>query len=102
MQHVRVAVYKTKRGTVDEVARKAEAGLLPIFRKQPGFVAYGLVKSGEDEGVSLSVWETHEQADKAVQTAATWVKDNIADMIESVQNHVGNLAFFSSRVPVGA
>ena len=102
MQHVRVGVYKFKRGTVDEVLRKAEAGLLPIFRNQPGFVGYGVVKSGEDEGVSLSVWETHEQAEKAVQVAATWAKDNVADKIESVQNHVGNLAFFSSKVPVGA
>jgi quinol monooxygenase YgiN len=101
MQHVRVAVYKFKQGTVDEVVRRAEAGLLPTFRNQPGFVAYGVVKTGNDEGVSLSVWETQQQAEKAVQVAATWVKDNIADMVESVQNHVGNLAFFSSRVPVG-
>jgi heme-degrading monooxygenase HmoA len=102
MQHVRVAVYKFKPGTVDEVARRAETGMLPTFRSQPGFVAYGIVKTGADEAVSLSVWETQAQAEKAVQVAATWVKDNIADMTESVQNHVGDLAFFSSRIPVGS
>ena len=102
MQHVRVAVYKIKSGMVDEVARRAEAGMLPTFRSQPGFVAYGIVKAGADEAVSLSVWETQQQAEKAVQAAATWVKDNIADMTESVQNHVGDLAFFSSRIPVGS
>ena len=102
MQHVRVAIVKFKPGTVDEALRRAETGLLPTFRSQPGFVAYGVVKSGENEGVSLNVWETREQAEKAVQVAATWIKDNLADMTESVQNHVGNLAFFSSKVPVGA
>ena len=102
MQYIRVAVYKAKQGTVNEMARKAEAGMLPIFRNQPGFVAYGLVKTGSDEAVSLSVWGTREEAEKAVQVAAAWVKDNIADITESVQNHVGDLAFFSSKVPVGS
>ena len=102
MQYVRVAVYKARPGTVDEMARRAEAGMLPIFRNQPGFVAYGIVKTGADEGISLSVWETREQAEKAVQAAAEWVKDNLADIAESVQNHVGDLKFFSSKVPVGS
>src|SRR5438105_3047268 len=101
MQHIRVAVYKIKSGMTDEVARKAETGMLPIFRSQPGFVAYGIVKVSTDEAISLSVWETQQQAEKSVQVAATWVKDNIADMIEAVENHVGDLAFFSSRIPVG-
>src|SRR5215472_2965991 len=100
MQHVRVAVYKFKPGTVDEVARRAETGMLPTFRSQSGFVAYGIVKTGADEAVSLSVWETQQQAEKAVQVASTWVKDNIADMMTGpVQNHVGDLAFFSSKIP---
>jgi hypothetical protein len=102
MQHVRVAVYKFKTGMADEVARRAEAGMLPTFLSQPGFVAYGLVKTGTDGAISLSVWETQAQAEKAVQVAATWVKDNIAEMTESVQNHVGDLAFFSSKIPVGS
>src|SRR2546423_6193354 len=101
MQHIRLAVYKIKSGMVDEVARKAEAGMLPIVRNQPGFVAYGIIKEGADRAVSLSVWETREQAEKAVQVAAAWVKDNIADITESVENHVGDLAFFSSKMPVG-
>lgn len=102
MQHVRIGVYKVKTGMLDEVARRAEAGMLPTFHNQPGFVGYGIIKEGTDKGISLSVWETREQAEKAVQVAAAWVKDNIADMIESVDNHVGDLAFFSSRIPVGS
>jgi hypothetical protein len=44
MQHVHVAVYKIKPGMVDEVARRAETGMLPTFRSQPGFVAYGIAR----------------------------------------------------------
>jgi heme-degrading monooxygenase HmoA len=102
MQHMRIAVYQFKPGRVDEAIRKAETGMLPTFRKQPGFVAYGLLKTGADAAVSISAWQTREEADAAVSVAASWVKENIAELTESVQNHVGDLAFFSSVVPVGS
>jgi heme-degrading monooxygenase HmoA len=101
MQHTRVAVYKFKPGSADEVIAKAEAGLLPIYRAQPGFVAYGVVKTGDDSGISISVWQTGDQAQAAVQTAGTWVAANIAALVESVQNHVGDLSFFSSSGTIG-
>jgi heme-degrading monooxygenase HmoA len=102
MQHMRIAFYQFKPGSVDEVIRKAETGMLPTFRKQPGFVAYGLVKTGADTAISISAWQTREQADAAVGVAASWVKENIAELIASVQNHVGDLAFFSSVAPMGS
>jgi hypothetical protein len=76
--------------------------MLPTFRSQPGFVGYGLIKTGEDGVISLSLWQTSEEADAAVQTAATWVRENLAGMVDSVQNYVGDLAFFSSTAPIGS
>ncbi len=102
MQHVRTALYQCKPGTIDEVLRRAEAGMLPTFRQQPGFVAYGIVKTGESSAISLSFWQSQEQAEAAVKVAASWVKENIAEMIESVQNHVGDLSFFSSVSAIGS
>ena len=61
MQHARVATYQLKPGTADEVIRRAQAG----------FVAYGLVKTGEDSAISISVWQSEEQAIAAVQVAAS-------------------------------
>ncbi len=102
MQHVRTALYTFKPGTTDEVIRRAQEGMLPTFRRQPGFVAYGVVKTGENSAISLSFWQSREQADAAVQVAASWVKDNIAEMVESVQNYVGDLAFLSSEGSLGS
>lgn len=101
MQHARVAVYQFKPGTADEVIRRAQAGMLPTFRAQPGFVAYGLVKTSDSAGISLSFWQTEAEAEAAVKTAANWVKENLADLVVSVQNHVGDLAFLSSAAPIG-
>jgi heme-degrading monooxygenase HmoA len=105
MQHVRIAVYQVKPGgtvTVDEAIRRSQAGLLPIFRNQPGFVGYGVVKTGEGSAISISFWQSRQQAKAAVQVAASWVKDNLAELTESVQIYVGDLSFFSSIGPIGS
>ena len=93
MPYARTAVYQFKPGTVDEVIRTAKEGLLPIFRQQPGFRRYAVVKTGDDSGISISTWDTKREADIAVQRAADWVKQNIAAAVVSVENHVGEVAF---------
>jgi heme-degrading monooxygenase HmoA len=95
MAHVRVAVYQIKPGSANEIVQKAQSGMLPIFRQQPGFVAYEGVVTGDTEVVSISTWESVEQAQAAVQIAASWVRENLADAIVSVTNHVGELGFSS-------
>jgi len=93
MPYARIAVYQFKPGTIDEVIRTAKEGLLPIFRQQPGFRRYATVKTGDDSGVSISTWDTKQEADIAVQKAAAWIKQNFAANVVSVANHVGEVAF---------
>src|SRR3954453_20852101 len=93
MAHVRVAVYQIKSGTADEILKRAQSGMLPIFRQQPGFIAYEGITTGDTEVVSVSTWESAGQAQAAIQTAGAWVKENLAGMILSVDNHVGELGF---------
>ncbi len=105
MQYTRIGIYQAKPGstlTADETIRRSQAGMLPIFRNQPGFAGYGIVKTGEKSVISISVWQSRQQAEAAVQLAASWAKDNVPDMAESVQNYVGELAFFTSAVPIGS
>jgi len=68
--------------------------MLPKFQDQPGFVRYGLADLGDKTCLSISVWETREQAEAAAPVAATWIGENIADRIELKTNSVGDLAFF--------
>jgi hypothetical protein len=94
MQHVRVATYGINKGTFKELADSARTGMLPKFQKEPGFVRYGLADLGDKTCMSISVWETREQAEAAAPVAATWVGENIADRVELRTNSVGDLAFF--------
>jgi heme-degrading monooxygenase HmoA len=103
MQHGRVAIYHIKpEHNLDDVSRIAEEGMLPIFREQRGFVGYGLVKV--DDGrrlVSLSFWETEEEAEKAVPLAAEFVRSRLAEYIHLEENHVGDLTFYSAAERLG-
>jgi heme-degrading monooxygenase HmoA len=94
MQSLRLANYKITRGTFPELAEEAKGGMLKTFRDQPGFIRYGLADTGEGTCVSISVWETHAQAEAAAPVAATWVREHIADRVELRANEVGDLAFY--------
>ena len=98
MQHVRVATYGITQGTFQELAETAKTGMLPKFKQQPGFIRYGLADLGDKSCLSISLWETHEQAEAAAPVAASWVKENLSDRIQLRSNQVGDLAFFQGEV----
>ena len=82
----------TYSGDTQELAQKAEEGLLPIFQSQPGFKAYSVIASG-DEIVSFSAWESAEQAEAANAAAAEWVAENLTDDFELSETKVGEILF---------
>jgi hypothetical protein len=94
MQYIRIANYDITKGTFQEVADSAKTGMLHKFQEQPGFVRYGLADLGDRKCLSLSVWESRDQAQAATPVAATWVRDNIADRVELKSSSIGDLAFF--------
>src|SRR4051812_11345664 len=95
MLYVRVALDKFQPNAADEILTRVRQGLLPLLRRQPGFVAYEVIKTGEDSAIFIHTCESKEQAEAAVQTAAMWVRDQIANLIVSVDTHVGELAIAS-------
>ncbi len=93
MTHARVGIYRLQ-GSAEEVFRSGGEGLLPIFRRQPGFVDYELVGTG-DGVVSISHWESREQADAGADAAAEWVRENLASLVTLTDNHVGEVGMSS-------
>ena len=94
MKHVRIATYEIKKGSFQELADVAQDGMLREFRNQPGFIRYGLADAGDKTCVSLSLWETREDADAATRISETWDREHIADRAELRTNQVGDLAFY--------
>jgi len=101
MQYTRISTYDLTKGSFDEITGIAEKGILPTFVREPGFVNYGLVDAGNHKVLSISIWQTREEAQKSAGMAATWVKDNVADRVRLLTTQIGDLALFHG-VPVAA
>lgn len=89
--HGRVATYAYTGDALD-IARKAEQGMLPIFRAQPGFKAYSLFATG-DRVISISSWENADAAETANAAAADWVAENLADRLELQKTEICDILF---------
>jgi heme-degrading monooxygenase HmoA len=71
-----------KMRSVEEAARRAEAGLAPILRQSPGFQGYYVVNGGNDVGLSITLFDTQDAVQEAQRRAMAWIKDNLGDLYE--------------------
>jgi hypothetical protein len=71
---------KVKPGLIDEVIQLIENGFVPIISRVTGFVEYVGVQVGEDEGLTISLFEEQAQAEESTRRAAEWVKQNLAPL----------------------
>ena len=98
MQAVRIANYKIIKGTFPELAEEAKDGMLTTFRTNPGFIRYGLADLGDGTLVSISLWESHEEAEAATPIAAAWVREHLGDRVELRSDQAGDVAFFEGAL----
>jgi hypothetical protein len=89
MPYGRCAIYSFE-GDDQEVIEKSRAGILPIFKQQPGFIAYGvMVQNGQI--ISMSAWNTVSDAKAADEAAKQWVSENLNAKV--VSSFVGDYAW---------
>jgi heme-degrading monooxygenase HmoA len=80
--HVAIRQYKVKAGSMDELARRAQEGFVPLIRHSPGFVAYYGVVAGTDRVFTVSIFQDQAGADESNSIAADWVKQNVTSLVE--------------------
>jgi heme-degrading monooxygenase HmoA len=66
-------------GDADDLARRAEEGILPLLESQPGFKSY-TVAVGDGEIFSMSAWDTRADAEAGSEAVAAWVAENMAEI----------------------
>ncbi len=71
-----------KMRSVEEAARRAEAGLAPILRQSPGFQGYYVINGGNNVGLSITLFDTQDAVQEAQRRAMAWIKDNLGDLYE--------------------
>jgi hypothetical protein len=87
--HGRMARYSFS-GDSQDLTRRAEEGMLPIFEAQPGFKAYSLIES-DGEIISFSAWTSPDAAEAANAAASRWVAENMAGEIQLKEARIGEI-----------
>jgi heme-degrading monooxygenase HmoA len=92
MPYGRCVVYSVT-GDEQETVNRARDSLLPVLKRQQGFIAYGVIgQSGQI--FSMSAWESEDDAKAADEAAKQWVTENMdAQVVTSVLGDFAWLEF---------
>ena len=90
----RIATYSFT-GDAQELGKRAEAGILPILKAQPGFKSYA-VAIGEGKVFSSSAWDSRAEAESGSAKVASWVAENMTEISLDGDVHYAEVAFSTS------
>jgi len=73
--------YRVDAANIEEITRRTESGFVPIVRQLPGFATYAMLDAGGGTLITLSGFRDEASADRSTQEAASWVKENLAQLV---------------------
>jgi len=71
-------------GTGEEFLQRVQAGFVPIISRIPGFIAYDALQVGNDQIVSISVFDSPLGVIESTPRALQWVQENIVGLIQGM------------------
>jgi heme-degrading monooxygenase HmoA len=74
-----VRKYNVRRGSVPQLARRVRKGFMPLIRQMPGFRGYYLLDGGPDVLITISIFDSADEAFASNETAANWVRHNVLE-----------------------
>ena len=83
--------------SVAEAAKRAEAGLAPMLVAASGFKGYHIIDAGDGVGLSVTMFETREDAEGVKDRALAWVKQNLSDLYQGEPEVTAGEVIYSAR-----
>ena len=89
--------------SVAEAATRAEAGLAPLLLNATGFRGYHIIDAGDGVALSVTMFETREDADRVKDRALDWIKQNLSDLYQGEPEVTAGEVIYSARpeAPLG-
>ena len=79
--HAAIRQYQVDPGSVDEITRGVNEGLLPIIKEVYGFQAYYALDAGGGRLATISVFDDQAGAEESTRMAADWIRQNMASLV---------------------
>ena len=83
--------------SVAEAAARAETGLAPMMLAATGFKGYHIIDAGGGVGLSVTMFETREDADRVKDRALDWIKQNLSDLYQGEPEITAGEVIYSAR-----
>jgi heme-degrading monooxygenase HmoA len=74
--------YGVRHGSTEELARRVQEGFLPLLRQMPGFRSYYLLDGGPDVLITISRFDSADEAFASNEKAANWVRNNVLEFTD--------------------
>jgi heme-degrading monooxygenase HmoA len=71
--------YNVRRGSAEELARRVREGFVPMMRQMQGFRGYYLLDGGPDVLITISIFDSADEAFASNEKAANWVRNNVLE-----------------------
>jgi hypothetical protein len=93
--------YGLEPGKMDDLLHRVDTEFAEEISAMDGFVAYEVLDCGNDELMTISMFQDRQGAEASVQAAAVWIRDNLPDIrIDRTDARTGEVAVSRAREAV--
>lgn len=86
-------------GPIEEIARRAREGVVPMLRRHRGFRAYYVLGCDDGSIVSVSVFDDQEAAMSSNDQVRQWVAANLKDLLPTPSEILAGAQLFEDIAP---
>ena len=76
--------YNVRRGSAEHLARRVQEGIVPMMRQIQGFRSYYLLDGGPDVLITVSIFDSADEAFASNEKAADWVRNNVLEFTKGM------------------
>jgi heme-degrading monooxygenase HmoA len=81
---ISIRKYNVRQGSAEELSRRVQKGFVPLMRKMQGFRAYYLLDGGPDVLITISIFDSADEAFASNDKAASWVRKNVLEFTKGM------------------
>src|SRR5580704_15733955 len=76
--------YSVRRGSTEELARRVRESFVPLMRQIKGFRSYYLLDGGPDVLITISIFDSADEAFASNEISANWVRNNVLEFTKGM------------------
>jgi heme-degrading monooxygenase HmoA len=79
-----VRKYSVRHGSAEEFARRVQESFVPLLQSMPGFRGYYLLDGGPDVLITISMFDSVDEAVASNEKAANWTRNRVLEFTKGM------------------